>query len=49
MVNLDACIENNLRDHVLISSYSKDKFKDVDICIGIDEAGRGPVLGMCTI
>jgi hypothetical protein len=46
MVNLDDCINNNLSDHVLVSNFSKEKFKNVEVCIGIDEAGRGPVLGM---
>jgi hypothetical protein len=38
-------IENNLRDHVLVSNYDEDSFKGVELCLGIDEAGRGPVLG----
>ena len=42
-------IENNLRDHVLVSSYDEDSFKGVELCLGIDEAGRGPVLGEFSI
>lgn len=39
-------IENNLRDHLVVSSYDRESFEDVELCLGIDEAGRGPVLGM---
>jgi ribonuclease H2 subunit A len=38
-------IENNLRDHLVVSDYDKSAFTNVELCLGIDEAGRGPVLG----
>jgi ribonuclease H2 subunit A len=44
-MNFDHVIENNLRDHVLISDYDKEAFQTIELCLGIDEAGRGPVLG----
>ena len=38
-------VENNLQDHLIVSDFDYDSFKDVQLCLGIDEAGRGPVLG----
>ena len=38
-------IENNLSDHLIVSDFDQNSFNDVELCLGIDEAGRGPVLG----
>ncbi|RMZ95687.1 ribonuclease H2 subunit A [Brachionus plicatilis] len=38
-------IEDNLHDHLFVSNFDRDSFKGIDLCLGIDEAGRGPVLG----
>jgi len=38
-------IENNLSDHLIVSDFDPNSFNDVELCLGIDEAGRGPVLG----
>ena len=38
-------IENNLSDHLIVSDFDQSSFNDVELCLGIDEAGRGPVLG----
>lgn len=41
-------IENNLKDHLIVSEIVEESFKDVELVLGIDEAGRGPVLGIKT-
>ena len=38
-------IQNNLKDHLIVSYFNEESFKGIDLCMGIDEAGRGPVLG----
>lgn len=44
-MNFDHIIANNLIDHLIISNYDKKSFEEIEVCVGIDEAGRGPVLG----
>lgn len=38
-------VDNNLIDHLIVSDYDTKAFNDIELCLGIDEAGRGPVLG----
>ena len=45
-MDFSKAIEDNLHDHLFVSNYDKESFKDIELCLGIDEAGRGPVLGI---
>ena len=36
-MDLKEVIENNLKDHLIVSDFEDESFKDIDLCLGIDE------------
>ena len=38
-MDFSSILNNNLRDHLVVSAYNKDALKGKNLVIGIDEAG----------
>jgi hypothetical protein len=36
-MDLKAVIENNLINHLIVSDYEESSFKNIELCLGIDE------------
>jgi hypothetical protein len=36
-MDLNEVKENNLIDHLIVSDYDESSFKNVELCLGIDE------------
>ena len=39
-MNFQKILNDNLRDHLIVSDYNKDALKNKELVIGIDEAGK---------
>ena len=36
-MDLEEIVNNNLRDHLVVSDFDEEAFKDIELCLGIDE------------